>query len=76
MVDFDIQDTGSESTDDNWTPSIDVEDSDKDIVLEDNSRIWQEVPLRLEDFSISFNKVDSDLKFGYREEVKELKNMF
>ena len=73
LVDFDIQDTGSESTDDTWTLSIDGEDSDDDIGLEDNSRIWQEVPLRLEDFSISINKVDSDLEFGYKEEVKELK---
>jgi hypothetical protein len=73
LVDIDIQDTGSESTDDTWTPSIHGEDSNDDIDLEDTSRIWQEVPLWLEDFSVSFNKVDSDLEFGNEEEVKELK---
>ena len=31
------------------------------------------MPLQLEDFSIAFKKVDSDLEFGYKEEVKELK---
>ena len=36
LVDFDIQDTGSELTDDTWTPSIDGEDSDDDFDLEDN----------------------------------------
>jgi hypothetical protein len=41
--------------------------------VKDNSGVWQEVPLRYEDFSISSNKVDSDLEYGYKEEVKELK---
>ncbi len=61
------------NTDNTWTPSIDGEDSDKDLDLDDNAGIWQEVPLKYDDFSISFNKVDSDLEFGYEEEVKELK---
>jgi len=54
--------------------SIGGEESDDDVELDDNSSIWQEVPLWLEDFSISSNKVDSDLKFDYKEEVKELKS--
>jgi len=29
--------------------------------------------MKYSDFSISFNKVDSDLEYGYKEEVKELK---
>jgi hypothetical protein len=43
------------------------------LTVKDYSGVWQEVPLRYEDFSISINKVDSDLEYGYKEEVKELK---
>ena len=48
-------------------------DSDADIDIDDNPGIRQEVSMKFQDFSISFNKVDSDLEYGYNEEVKELK---
>ena len=67
------EDESSDGTNNTWTPSIDGEDTDDEVDLEANAGIWQEIPLRFDDFSISFNKVDSDLEFGYREEVKELK---
>ena len=67
-----VDDQCSASTDHTWTPSIDGEDTDEDIDLDDRPGIWQEVPMRFQDFSISFNKVDSDLEFSYKEEVKEL----
>ena len=63
----------STDTDDTWTPFIDGEDSNKDLDLDDNVGIWQEVPLKYDDFSISFNKVDPVSEFGYKEEVKEFK---
>ena len=65
--------SSSTDTDDTWTPSIEGEDSDDDNDLDDNAGMWQEVTLKYEDFSISFNKVDFDLEFGYTEEVKEVK---
>ena len=61
------EDEWSDGTDNTWTPSIDGEDTDYKVDLEDNVSIWQEVPLQFDDFSISFNKLDSDLEFGYRE---------
>ena len=60
------------SSDETWTPSIEGEDSDDD-ELDDDGSIWQETAIHFKDFSISFNKVDSDLEHGYVEEVKELK---
>ena len=56
-----VDDECSASTADTWTPSIDGEDSDEDLDLDDRPGIWQEVPMRFQDFSIYFNKVDSDL---------------
>ena len=67
------EETQSVSSDDTWTPSVEGEDSDDDFELEDNAGIWQEVPMKYSDFSISFNMVDSDLEYGYKEEVTELK---
>ena len=66
-------DSESVSSDETWTPSVDGEVSDEDFELDDNAGIWQEVPLKYSDFSISFNKIDSDLEYGYKEEVKDLK---
>ena len=63
----------SDGTNNTWTPSIDGEDTNEDVDLEDNAGIWQEVPLQFDDCSISFKKLDSNLEFGNREEVKELK---
>lgn len=60
------------SSDETWTPSTEGEDSDDD-ELDDDGSIWQETAIHFKDFSISFNKVDSDLEHGYLEEVKELK---
>ena len=68
-----IQTEEDEWSDGTWAPSIDGEDTDDEVDLEDNAGIWQEVPLRFDDFSMSFNNVDSDLEFGHREEVKESK---
>jgi len=69
----DVEDESSASSDETWTPSVDGEDSENELDMDDNGRIWQEVPIRPQDFTISFNKVDSDLEMGYKEEVKELK---
>ena len=66
-------DDSSDGTDETWTPSIDGEESDEELDLDDKSSIWQEVPISFRDVSISFNKVDSDLGYGYHEEVKEIK---
>jgi len=66
------EDNVSCSSDETWTPSVDGEDSD-DEHLDDDGTSWQETPLEYKDFSILFNKVDTDLERGYFEEVKELK---
>ena len=66
--------SSSTDTDATWTPSIDGKDSDEDLDLDDNPGIWEEVPSKYDDFSITFNKVDSDLECGYKEEVKQLEN--
>jgi hypothetical protein len=66
------EDNVSCSSDETWTPSVDGEDSDE-AHLDDNGTSWQEKPLEYKDFSILFNKVDTDLERGYFEEVKELK---
>ena len=68
-----MEDDCSTSSDETWTPSIEGEDSDEEQDLDDTPGIWQEVPMRFQDFSISFNKVDSDLEFNYKEDVKDLK---
>ena len=60
------------SSDETWTPSIEGEDSD-DEDLNDDRSTWQETAIEFKDFTISFNKVYSDLQHGYLEEVKELK---
>ena len=70
VVDPELCDDASDET---WTPSIDDEESDDDLDLEDKSSVWQEVPIRYADVAITFNKVDSDLEYGYKEEVKEIK---
>jgi hypothetical protein len=62
----------SYSSDETWTSSIDGEDSDDDNV-DDDGTSWQVTPVQYKDFSISFNKVDTDLERGYFEEVKELR---
>ncbi len=49
------EDEWSDGTNNTWTPSIDGEDSDDEVDLEDNAGIWQEVVLQFDDFSISFN---------------------
>jgi len=41
--------------------------------MDDNGGFWQEAPIKPQDFSTVFNKVDSDLEIGCKEEVKELK---
>ncbi len=41
--------------------------------FDDDGSTWQETAIEFKDFSISFNKIDSDLEHGYLEEVKELK---
>jgi hypothetical protein len=46
-----VDDECSASTDDTWTPSIDGGDSDEDIDLDDRPGIWQEVPMRFQDFN-------------------------
>lgn len=70
---LDIEDERSESWDETWTPSVDGKDSDDEVDLDDNSSIWPEIPIRYQDFSIKFNKVDTDLEYSYIEEVKELR---
>ena len=50
------EDGWSDGTNDTWTPSIDGEDIDDEVDLEDNAGIWQEVPLLIDNFFISFNK--------------------
>jgi hypothetical protein len=66
------EDDVSCSSDETWTPLIDGEDSDDDNV-DDDGTSWQETPVQYKDFSIFFNKVDTDLERGYFEEVKELR---
>jgi hypothetical protein len=61
------------STDETWTPSVDGQDTDDVLDMDDNGGIWQEIPIKPQDFPISCNKVDSDLKAGFEEEVRELK---
>ena len=39
------EDELSDGTNNTWTPSIDGEDTDDEVDLEDNAGIWQEVPL-------------------------------
>jgi hypothetical protein len=70
---IDNESDASISSDDTWTPSIEGEESEDDVDLDDLGSIWQEIPLRYQDFNISFNKVDTDLEYGYLEEVKEVK---
>jgi hypothetical protein len=72
-IDTELADDPSDGSDDTWTPSIDGEDSDEELDLDDKASVWQEIPIKTSDFSISFNKVDSDLGYGYTEEVKEIK---
>ena len=66
-------DNESLSSDETWTPSVEGEDFDEDYDLDDDGSIWQETPIQYKDFSISFNKADCDLEFGYRrsERVEE-----
>jgi hypothetical protein len=71
VLDPEICDDGSDESDVTWTPSIDDDDSDEDLDLEDRASIWQEILIRYSDITISFNKVDTDLEYGYKEEVKE-----
>ena len=66
------EDDVSCSSDETWTPSVYGEDSD-DEQLDDDGTSWQETSLQYNDFTISFNKVDTDLERGYFEEVKELR---
>ena len=66
------EDDVSISSDETWTPSVHGEDSD-DEPLDDDGSLWQETPLQYRDFTISFNKVDTDLERGYFEEIKELR---
>jgi hypothetical protein len=63
------EDDVSCSSDETWTPSVHGEDSD-DEHQDDDGTSWQETPLQFQDFTISFNKVDTDLERGYFEEVK------
>jgi vacuolar-type H+-ATPase subunit H len=35
--------------------------------------MWQEMTIQFKDFSKSFNKVNTDLEYGYQEEINELK---
>jgi hypothetical protein len=65
-------DNDSQSTDDTWTPSVDGEDSDEEDMTDDGT-LWQETPIKFQDFSVNFNKVDTELERGYFEEVKELR---
>ena len=67
------EETESVATDETWTPSVEGEDTDDELDMDDSGGIWQEVPIKYADFSLSFNKVDSDLEYGYIQEVKELK---
>ena len=73
VLDPEICDDGSDESDVTWTPSINDDNSDEDLDLEDRASIWQEIPIRYSDITISFNKVDTDLEYGYKEEVKEIK---
>ena len=68
-----LRDDASDSSDETWTPSLDGEESDEDMDLEDKASVWQEVPIKFDDFTNGFNKVDLDLEYGYKEEVKELR---
>jgi hypothetical protein len=69
----DSGDESSESLDEIWTPSVNGKNSDDELDLDDTGSIWQEIPIRYRDFSIKFNKVGTDLEYGYIEEVKELR---
>jgi hypothetical protein len=73
VVDPELADDASDGSDVTWTPSIDGEESDEDLDLDDKASVWQEVPIKFSDFTIGFNKVDSDLGYGYTEEVNEIK---
>jgi hypothetical protein len=70
-----LRDDASDGSDETWTPSLDGEESDKDMDLKDKASVWQEVPIKFDDFTIEFNKVDLDLEYGYKEEVKELRKL-